>query len=186
MGSPRLSADPSHPNTAVSPSELGPQESRNLRPLLGKLCVIVAHSPPGTGPCGPSQHPVGCILALVLQGWWEAWGPGLGPDWVGCSSLGGWEMGSGAFLPLGRNARVGPSPTGGDRPGHRRAWLSLGDVPLFTLAPGKRPLLFTPTQESSHVSSLPQNSPSSSFLPTLDGAPTSARHLVGTSSRWSH
>lgn len=163
MGSPPLSADLSHPNTAVSLSELGPQQSQNSGPLLGKLCVLAAHSPPGTGPCGPSQHPVGCILALVLQGWWEAWGPGLGPDWVGCSSLR-----SGAFLPSERNARVGPSPpvvTGQATAEHR---LSLGDVPLFTPAPGKRPLLFTPTQESSHISSLPQNSPSSSFLPTLN------------------
>ena len=35
MGSHWLSADPSHPNIAVSPTELGPQQTRNSGLLLG-------------------------------------------------------------------------------------------------------------------------------------------------------
>lgn len=71
--------------------------------------MVAALSPPGTGPGGPGQHLVGCILALGLAGaWWEARGPGLAPDWVGCLSMGEWETGLGTILLWRPSASVAP------------------------------------------------------------------------------
>lgn len=167
MGSARLSADPSHPSTALSPSA-GATADSELRTPSGVVvcgsCPLSSRNraswlQPASGGLPPDSG-----LAGLVGGIGSRFGPRLG----GLFLLGWVGNGIWCLLILGEECQSGSLPPAGDWPGHCRAQLSLGDVPLFTLGPGKRPLFFMPTQESSHLSSLPQSSLSSSFLPTLD------------------
>lgn len=103
------------------------------------------------------------LVAPASSLWAASWlwscraGGGIGS---GLTELGGlfllgwrWEMGSGAFLPWGKNTREWVPPPAGDWPGHcRRSWLSLGDV-LLSLP---QPLARDPS------SSCPPRSPATS------------------------
>lgn len=137
----RLSADPTpaQPLRATAPAAL----QLPLRP--GE----VLHRG-----CPPSFR--GRALALGPAGGW--WRHGVhGGRWSG-SPL------SWCPLTLGAECQCGPLLVTGQATG---AHFSLGDSPLPTLVPEKRPLSSTPTQQLRHLNSPSQDSPSISFLPVL-------------------